>query len=114
MYKWIDRIDTEVSIDILGDLMSNISEECYSASWYVGSEYIIPALCEKALKIGRPRPWAHGEISPEMASLLVALSEKIGSWVTLNENVDGYVGFNPFPIPEKYLKELEHGKNTNK
>lgn len=114
MYEWIEKIDHEILIDILGDLMSNVSEECYSASWYSGSEYIIPALCIKAEKIGTPRPWAQGELTPEMASLLLALAKKIGSWVNLNEDSNGYIAFNPFPTPEKHLEEIQFWKNKRK
>lgn len=113
MYDWIEKVDTEVLIDILGDLMSNASEECYSAGWYEGSEYIIPALCIKAVKMGTPRPWAQGEVSPEMASLLIAISDKIGCWVTLNESANGYIKFNPFPTPAKYCEEITHWKNRS-
>ncbi len=114
MYEWIEKIDREILIDMLGDLMSNVSEECYSAGWYDGSEYLIPALCEKALKIGTPRPWAHGEVTPENASLLVAISERIGSWVNLNESGNEYVAFDPYPIPEKYLQEIQFWKEKRK
>jgi hypothetical protein len=114
MYEWIEKIEVDILMEILGDLMSNISEECYSAGWYQGSEYIIPALCEKALNTQMPKPWARGEVTPEMASLLVSLAGKIGGWVSPNKKGDGYKIFNPFPTPEKYEDEIEFWKNKQK
>jgi hypothetical protein len=112
--NWIEKVDKEILLEILGDLMSNISEDCYSAEWYEGSEYIIPALCVKASKLGRSRPWAHGEVSLSTASLLISISNRLGGWANISAGNDGYVLFNPFPTPKECEEEIEFWKNKVK
>ena len=115
MYAWIDKIEKEILLEMLGDLMSNISEECYSSGWQEGTEYIVPALCIKANNLGRREPWAHGEITPEMAELLLTLANKVGGWASYDEVIDGYKIINPFPTPSKYSEEIKiwETKKTN-
>jgi hypothetical protein len=107
MTDYLDKIDEETLTQVLGELMSAISEDCYAAGWMNGTEYLVPALCQRVLKINRPQPWAHGELGPGMAALLQTIADKPGHWANLDKQGVGYVSFNPFPTPSEYVKELD-------
>ncbi|GEM_PF-7043196 len=63
----MDPAIRESLIDILGIVMSEISEEAYYAGWAGGSEYIIPALCQRALDSGKKAMMGRFEIRPKQA-----------------------------------------------
>ena len=58
--------------------------------------------------------WAHGQVTPATASLLIAISEKIGGWANQNDNADGYILFDPFLTPQKYPEETRYWKEKSK
>ncbi len=112
LYKWQGEpaADPARLVKQLGDLMSGISEACYAAGWYAGTEYMVPELCRRALQTGEVQSWASGEITPAMARHLNALAERLGNWANLSEDATGYVAFDPFPTPDEHLQELDFWK----
>ncbi len=114
MIDWLNKIDEDALTQVLGELMSAISEDCYCAGWMEGTEYLVPALCQRVLKLNRPLPWAHGELGPGMAAILQTIADKIGHWANLNDNAIGYVAFDPWPTPKAHLDELDLWKMKSK
>lgn len=94
-------------LQLLGNEMSDISEDCYCAGWLGGTEYFVPELCRRANATGQTQHWGRGEVTPELALGLMALAEQIGSWADLNDDATGYVPFQPFPIPPHYREEID-------
>jgi len=91
----------------LGELISQVSEDCYCAGWLGGAEYSVPELCRRALASGRSQPWGHGVVTPALAKTLCDLADQLGHWVDTDEASVGYVPFSPFPIPPEYLAALD-------
>jgi len=118
MKTWLDKVDEQTLTEVLGELMSAVSEDCYCAGWMEGTEYVVPELCRRVMKLHRPHPWAHGELGPGMAAVLMTIADKLGHWATLNEGSTGFVPFDPWPTPAKYVKDLDewkaHWKNRKK
>ncbi len=110
--KWHDATVVAPSqvLRTLGDLMSRISETCYEAPWMVGTEYMVPELCRRAAATGEPQPWARGEVAPAVARHLTELAGKLGGWARLEEGGTGYLPFDPFPTPGRFLEELDFWK----
>ncbi len=97
----------------LGETMGGVSEACYAAGWYQGTEYLVPALCRRVLETGQPQPWARGEVTLAMAQSLSALADELGHWAKLNDNATGYVPFDPFPTPPEHMAELAFWKQKH-
>ena len=93
-------------IQLLGLAMSELSEEAYCAGWLGGTEYFVPELCRRAVETGVPQRWGRVVVTPEFARGLVHIAEETGSWADLNESANGYVAFQPYPIPVQYLEAL--------
>jgi hypothetical protein len=108
MNLWIERLDEGTLTELLGDLMSSISEDCYYAGWEKGTEYIVPALCTRVANLNRSQFWAHGQVGTGLADILLSIAEKLGHWVNLNDNASGYVLFDPWPTPQEYVEELNY------
>lgn len=110
--KWHDATVVAPSqiLRTLGDLMSRISEICYEAPWMVGTEYMVPELCLRAVETGEPQPWARGEVTPAVARHLTELAGKLGGWARLEGDGSGYLPFDPFPTPARFLEELDFWK----
>lgn len=87
--------------------MSDVSEECYYAGWMLGTEYVVPELCRRALDSGEPQPWGDGEVTPEQARELTELADRLGSWADLEEQGIGYVQHDPFPLSPEQLEVVE-------
>lgn len=66
-------------VRLLSLLMSEISEECMSASWHMGLEYILwDAVLGKHL-------WSRWNgITPVQRDMLRELSQELGGWVVWN------------------------------
>lgn len=60
----------------LYELMSDISEDCYCAGWYMGNEYHIWA----ALQDG-DRRYGMGEMDAEQLEKCRALAKELGDWM---------------------------------
>jgi hypothetical protein len=91
----------------LGGGMSGVSEACYGARWYDGTEYLVPELCRRAREAGTAQPWSQGAVTPEVARGLTILANEIGSWAILSDDASGYLPFDPFPTPPEHLSELD-------
>jgi len=100
-------------LQILGDEMSDISEDCYCAGWLGSTEYFVPELCRRAVESGQIQLWGAGEVTPERAKGLIALAEQIGCWADLDEQAVGYVPHQPFPVP-KHLADAIEVEQTKK
>ncbi|MBA4065225.1 MAG: hypothetical protein C0501_16240 [Isosphaera sp.] len=94
-------------LQLLGEAMSNVSEDCLYAGWSVGTEYLVPELCRRAVATGQTRHWGHGEVTPGRGLGLSALAEWVGSWANLDAAATGYVPFQPHPVPPRCLEELD-------
>ena len=107
--KWHDGTVMAPSqmLRTLGDLMSRVSETCYETPWMVGTEYMVPELCRRAAESGVPQPWARGKVTPAVARHLGELAGKLGGWARLDEGGTGYLLFDPFPTPERFVEELD-------
>ncbi len=103
----MDDATRHAVLQILGNAMSDISEESYCAGWATGTEYIVPELCRRALDSGQPERWGRWEVTPETARGLTHLAGELGCWATLNDSGTGYVPHQPFPVPAVYLAALD-------
>ena len=98
---------TAQKIQKLGELVREISERCYCASWLLGAEYFLPELCRRAIDTGKPQPWGHGVVGPDEARTLHAIAYELGHWVKLVGDAVEYKAFDPFPMPHVYISELD-------
>ena len=94
----------------IGEEMSDVSQDCWNATWMEGTEWYVPALCARAVQSGEPQPWGQYDVSPERARSLVALADALGSWAAFgDETADSalYVSFNPWPTPKAVLEAMD-------
>lgn len=91
----------------LGDAMSEVSEECWNAGWLDGTEHMLPELCRRASESGTDQRWGRGTITPSRARELQGLARRAGTWAALDEQGIGYVPFEPWPLPNAMLQELD-------
>ena len=91
----------------LGEALSDLSERCWCAGWLGQCEYTIPELCRRVLKRGNSQTWGHGEVTYAEAKELTELADELGHWVAPAKDSWIYVPFNPFPIPNEVLEELD-------
>jgi len=68
---------------ILADLMSEISERCYSADWMADLEYVL----WDAVTSG-PRKYGHDTISQSDISALKKCSDKANSWIFFDDDTE--------------------------
>lgn len=90
-------------------MMSEFSEDSYCAGWLTGAEYIIPALCRRAVKENRPHYWGFGRLEPARAAMMLTIAERLGHWANLGKRVR-YVPFNPWPTPRSYAAQLKRSR----
>ena len=64
----------------LADLMSKISERCYSAGWMTDTEYILWDAI-----ISGPRGFGHDKITKEEIDELKNLSNQTGTWIVFDD-----------------------------
>lgn len=94
-------------LQLLGDAMSDISEDCYYAGWLGDSESLIPELCRRAVETGTIQRFGHGEVTPEKALALMYLADLLGCWANLDPVGDGYVPHQAFPITPELVADLD-------
>src|SRR5687768_6899175 len=105
-----DAVD-DILVQQLGAAMSDLSEECYYASWMSGSEDVIPELCRRALATGIPQHWGHGHVTPDTARRLTDLAERAGAWADLHPQDDTYVPYQPrTPVPPEMAAALDRAQ----
>lgn len=76
---------TEASAgDSLGDLMSRISERCYSAGWISGLEF---DLWRRVIDPAADPSYGQDKVAPAELAELRDLSEKAGGWVVCRQLV---------------------------
>ncbi len=82
----------------LGELMSDVSERCYSAQWMGDTLTAIESRCRRALLDHEPQPWGIDEISVAEATELWSLAAQVGGWPEpdWDGNFDTYVCDTPF------------------
>jgi hypothetical protein len=103
----MDEATRHAWVQQLGREMSGISEYCYCAGWLVDTEYILPELCRRAMESGQAQYWGFGEVTPVQAQRLWELAERIGCWANVDAASFGYVPFQPFPMPPKYVEVID-------
>ena len=91
----------------LGAAMSDLSEACYYAGWIDTTQDVVPELCRRAIASGEAQPWGHGDVTPELARKLTALSDRAGAWANLHPHDDRYVPYQPFPLRPGVEEDLE-------
>jgi hypothetical protein len=79
----------------LGDLMSELQERCWSASWMCATPQIV-SLCRAAISTGEAQPWGMSELTPGMAREMWTLAESLGAWAELADTPDSYARGLPF------------------
>jgi|GEM_PF-915568 len=87
----------------LAELMSNISEEGYSAGWMDGLEVSLWAALN-----GGNRNYGRHEITPSEIEELKFLSEKCGCWIIFDDNNEE----TPMEVKE-WEKKFDEGKNKS-
>lgn len=65
----------------LGRLMSDVSEDCWSAGWLRGTEEIVPMLARESVNACMPTYWGEGKISVDLARRLCRIADWLGCWV---------------------------------
>jgi hypothetical protein len=103
----MDDATRHAVLQLLGNAMSDVSEDCYCAGWGGGTEYFVPELCHRAIESGQPQYWGQGEITVETARSLTYLAEQLGCWANLDDAGVNYVPHSPFPIPKQYIEAIE-------
>ena len=103
----MDEPTRHAVLQLLGQAMSDISEECWSAGWLGGTEHHVPELCRRAVETGKPQRWGPGEVTLGRARALLYLAEQLGCWADLDELGVGYLPFNPFPTPPDTIAALD-------
>jgi hypothetical protein len=94
----------------LGAAMTSKIKECYGqyvGPWAYGDEYMVPELCRRAAETGTTLFWCSGTFTPQWASEMLALAERLGYWVVPDESGTGYAPFVPFPVPQRYSDRIE-------
>lgn len=87
--RTIPRLEGAADCHPLSQLMSDISEECWCASWLIGTEFV---LWEAVLN--GPMDWGQGRINEEQIDTLKALSNRYDCWIFALD----YVGEIPITI----------------
>ena len=105
--NWLEKLDKHDKIQLLGELMSSCSEDCYHADWLEGTEYIIPELTRRIMIHGHSLKWGQGYLGRGLAEILQKVADSLGGWVNLDEAGKEYVFSSPFPIPSKYLTDID-------
>ena len=103
----MDDATRHALLQLLGNAMSGISEECWYAGWCGGAEDDIPELCRRALESGQSQPWGHGDVTPVQARGLVYPAAQMGYWATLGEAGFGYAPHQPRPLSLERLAALD-------
>jgi hypothetical protein len=104
--------EQEYFVQQIGIAMSDLSEDCHCAGWVRNTEHLIPELCRRAVELDRTQRWGHGEVTPERARELIALADRAASWADLCEPGKGFKPFHPFPIPARYVEEIEREQES--
>jgi hypothetical protein len=105
MFKfWLESMDEESLINLLGDLMSITSAECWFNPWQAGTDQIIPRMSQpKSVS----RRWADGSLPTQRTWIMRTIADKVGGWASLKRNSDfEYTKFDPFPSPRWALDEM--------
>ena len=97
-------------IQRIGQIMSDISEECWCAAWLYGTEFILPSMFY--LKPETEWTWGMGmeDMSTELRKA-AELAEQVGTWAVYNSDAfvkdyQEYIAFDPRPlINAKSLQE---------
>jgi hypothetical protein len=67
--------------------MSEISENCYCASWLIGLEYTLWSILTRAPEDTYPVQWGQEDINLTEAADLKRLSEECGGWIVWDNEV---------------------------
>jgi hypothetical protein len=103
----MDDATRHAVLQLLGQVMSDVSEECWYAGWVDDAEYHIPELCRRVIDSGRPQLWGHGTLTVETARGLTYLAEQLGCWANWNNAEAVYIPHQPFPLPAGALADFE-------
>ena len=95
----------------LGELMSELSEKCFYARWLVGTENILPEICNLVIKSQESERWGQFEVTVEEAKKLCKIANRLGHWVNFNmslaKNAPLFVPYDPFIHPDDLTKDRD-------
>jgi len=100
----MDERTRKALIIALGQMMSNVSENCWCAGWLVDLEEELPILCEKALKTKQPQRFGRDHITVGDAEIITALVDLLGHWVILDSG-SGRQGYKPYTPQNGYAPQ---------
>jgi len=67
----------------LAELMSELSEKCYSAGWMKDLEYVLWDAV-----VSGPRDYGHGTITKDDINKLIQTSDKVKSWILFDDELE--------------------------
>jgi hypothetical protein len=82
----------------LAELMSELSQRCYSASWMKDLEYVLWDAV-----VSGPRDYGHSTITREDINKLVQTSDKVNSWILFDDELEEI----PVPLDKWKVKFTE-------
>ena len=68
---------------LLAELMSDLSEKCYSAGWMIDLEYVLWDAV-----ISGSRDYGHGTISRDDIEKLIQTSNKVNAWIMFDDKLE--------------------------
>lgn len=90
-------LTNEQCTQILGRMMSEISERCWTAGWISGAEDDLPPLIAMAAASRETQGWGQSLVWPDESDIMIALVASMGHWATLNPDINGieYLPYQP-------------------
>lgn len=71
--------EREATIQRLGDVMSDLQESCFCASWMCVTPTIV-GLCRRVIQTDTRQLWGNGQLSVRMAREMWSMAEAVGGW----------------------------------
>lgn len=96
MDKTITVILTDAQgTQLLGKLMSEISETCWASGWFRGVEDDLPRIIAMAAATRDKQEWGKLFVWPDDADLIIALVTALGHWATPSDDDLVYLPYQP-------------------
>jgi len=76
----------EAAMQVLCDMMSDTSEECWCAGWMSNTEENLPEACREIVAGEGLGVWGMQPVNREDAFMMCAIADKLGHWVDMDGN----------------------------